>query len=88
MTPKQCGRMINSNMEYLRREGLYIKKIRKSVAPSIVPDSVIEAGIPFIKVFAIIMFHTENSIGRINAKILFFNPRYRVINRYHGTNPP
>lgn len=30
MTPKQCGRMINSNMEYLRREGLYIKKIRKS----------------------------------------------------------
>ena len=48
-----------------------LKKIRKSVAPSIVPDSVIEAGIPFIKVFAIIMFHTENSIGRINAKILF-----------------
>lgn len=26
MTPKQCGRMINSNMEYLKREGLHIKK--------------------------------------------------------------
>ena len=30
MTPKQCGRMINSNKDYLKREGLYIDKIRKS----------------------------------------------------------
>lgn len=30
MTPKQCGRMINSNKDYLKREGLHIDKIRKS----------------------------------------------------------
>lgn len=30
MTPKQCGRMINSNIDYLKREGLHIEKIRKS----------------------------------------------------------
>lgn len=30
MTPKQCGRMINSNIDYLKREGLHIDKIRKS----------------------------------------------------------
>lgn len=30
MTPKQCGRMINSNIDYLKCEGLHIEKIRKS----------------------------------------------------------
>lgn len=30
MTPKQCGRMINSNLDYLKREGLYIEKARNS----------------------------------------------------------
>ena len=52
-----------------------LKKILKSVAPSMVPDSVIEGGIPFINVFAMIIFHTENSIGRINARILFFRSK-------------
>ena len=43
-----------------------------SFAPSILADSVIAAGIPLINVFAIIMFHTENISGRINAQMEFF----------------
>ena len=47
-------------------------KITISFAPSILADSVIAAGIPLINVFAIIMFHTENISGRINAQMEFF----------------
>jgi hypothetical protein len=63
-------------------------KIAKSFAPSILADSVIALGIPFINDFAIIIFHTENISGNIRAIYEFLKCKYLTHNIYHGTSPP
>ena len=60
----------------------------KSFAPSIFADSEISMGKLFINDFAIIMFHTENMRGRINAMYEFLKFRYLIHKRYQGTRPP
>lgn len=58
---------------------IMVKKIRSSLAPSILADSIISKGIFAIKPFMTMMLKGDSSTGRIRANSVSFRWRYWVM---------